>query len=237
MPSPVDTWLAHGDAAEADWGGHVTRLALRDDLGSGGAGLLLDLPALGQPFACVSNTCAPALRPARTKSCCADLDVTLTPNERDAITPALPEVATWMTGRDPRWADGTPAIFDGDTLRRPSKRCVFAAQGPEGLACALHVVEDASGRPRGTLKPMPCRLFPLVLVDLGEGRVLLSAVTRRTARHVGLPSATSFPCLRGDTTRDIPLVESVEDTLVELWGKRTARGIVRSVAAWRGRQG
>lgn len=229
-------WLSHGEAAEADWGRHVTRLAMRGDLGAGGEGLLLDLPALAQPFACRSRTCAPSLRPARTRSCCADLDVDVTPGERDAITAALPEVAAWMQTRDARWLTGSPETFDGDTLRRPGRRCVFAAQGPGGLTCALHAVEDETGRARGTLKPMPCRLFPLAVIDLGEDRLLLSAVTRHTAGPLGLPTAGSFPCLRGDTTRVTPLVQSVRDTIRELWGDTTWRAVRRAVLGWRRRQ-
>lgn len=231
----LQSWLAHGEAAEADWGAYVTRLAMRDDLGSGGEGLLLDLPALAQPFACVSAACAPALRAAGTRSCCADLDVELTPQERAAITAALPEIAAWMAPRDARW--GTPPeVFEGDRLLRPGRRCVFAAQDGTGLRCALHVVEDASGRARGSIKPMPCRLFPLIVIDLGEDRLLLTAVSRHVARDVGLPPARSFPCLRGDTTQTQTLVHGVRDTLVELWGEGAWRRMNRSVSGWRRRR-
>jgi hypothetical protein len=207
---------------------------MQDDLGFGGEGMLLDLPALAQPFACRSKTCAPSLRPARTRSCCADLVVELTPTEGDRIAAALPEVAAWMRPRDTRW-QSVPAILDGDLLVRSGGRCVFAAQDRHGLTCALHAVEDATGRPRGALKPMPCRLFPLVLVDLGEDRVLLTAVTRHTARRVGLPPPASFPCLRGDTTRTAPLARNVRDTIRELWGEEIWGAVRRSVAAWRRR--
>lgn len=232
-PVAVGDWLAQGEAAEADWGGHVTRLAVRGDLGYGGEGLLLDLPALAQPFACNSCACAPGLRAARTRSCCADLDVTLTPGERAAVTDALPAIAAWMAPRDARWRDDAPETLDGDTLRRPGGRCVFAAAGPTGLACALHAMEDAAKRPRGTWKPMPCRLFPLIVIDLGEENLLLSAVTRRTAGPMGLPPARMFPCLRGDTTTTTTLVHSVGDTLAELWGEATARVVHRAVERWR----
>jgi hypothetical protein len=136
-----------------------------------------------------------------------------------------------MGPRDPRWASAAPAPFADDSLARPDGRCVFAAPSGHGLTCGLHAVEDATGRPRGALKPMPCRLFPLIVVDLGEDRVLLSAVSTRTARHVGLPGARSFPCLRGDTTDAVPLYESVRDTIEALWGPAAWRAVRRAARA------
>lgn len=229
MPTSLSSWLAAGSVAEADWEAHVRRLALHGGLGYAADGLLLDLPALAQPHACRPATCAPGLRAAGSRSCCADLDVELTEPEVDALTVALPELTAFLAPRDPRWAGGAPDLLEGPVLRRPGGRCVFAATGPHGLACGLHALEDATGRARGTLKPMPCRLFPLVVVDLGEERTLLTAVHRTTARHVGLPPRR-FPCLLSDDRAS--LVRSARDTLEELWGPATARAIARAVRAY-----
>ncbi len=230
MNAELDEWLGAGSAAVADWAGHVRRLAQRGNLGAA-RGLLLDLPALAQPHACRSGTCAPGLREPRRRSCCADLDVEVTPGESARITEALAEVAAWMQPRDARWSGEAPERFDGSMLRRPGRRCIFAASDAAGLTCSLHAVEDATGRPRGALKPMPCRLFPLVVVDLGDGHVLLTALARHTSPLAGGGGAAAFPCLRrGD---DPTLAESAADTLEELWSRPVARAVVRAVARWR----
>ncbi len=230
MNADLDEWLGMGSAAIADWGGHVRRLAQRGNLGAA-RGLLLDLPALAQPHACRSGTCAPGLREPRRRSCCADLDVEVTPGEAGRITEALPLVAAWMKPRDARWQGGVPETMDGATLRRPGRRCVFAASNAEGLTCSLHAIEDETGRPRGALKPMPCRLFPIVVVDLGDNHVLLTALARHTSALAGGGGAAAFPCLRGEAGPT--LVESAADTLVELWSRATARAVVRAVERWR----
>lgn len=224
-----DDWLSAGDVPEADWSVHVVQLATRGELGRAGPGWLLDLPALAQPYGCDTGECTPGLRDRGSRSCCADLDVDLSEPELDAIDDALPEIAAHLAPRDPRWADGVPVWVEDGTLTRPGGRCVFATGS--GMRCSLHQVEDATGRPRGTLKPFGCRLFPLIVVALDDDRRLLSAVHRRTTRHVGLPSARSFPCLR-DAARP-PLVQSCRDTLTELFGPVTYRAMREAVTRYR----
>lgn len=221
-------WLASGAAPEADWPDHVRRLALRGELGWGAEGLLLDLPALRQAHACRPSGCTPGLRGAGARSCCADLDVEPTAAEAAAIAAALPEVAAFLAPRDARWADGAPAWLDGGVFTRPGGRCVFAATGGHGLSCGLHALEAQTGRARGALKPMPCRLFPLVVVDLGDDTVLLTAVHRSTGRYTGLP-ASRFSCLLGDEPTS--LARASRETLAELWGEPTARRILRAVGS------
>lgn len=225
----IDAWLEAGGGAEADWAPHVLRLANRGELDRVGD-LLLDLPALAQRHACRPRECTPGSRAPRTRSCCADLELGLTAGERRRIDAAMPEIAGWMRDRDPRWTDGAPAWEADGALVRSQRRCVFAVRTPEGLRCGLHQLEDATRRPRGALKPVPCRLFPLALVDLGDGR-LLTAVHRRTARALDAPAARSFPCLRDDPDRPV-LAEEMADTLAELFGASLARRVRRSVAAY-----
>jgi hypothetical protein len=228
--STLDRWLADGDAPEADWGGHVTRLANQGGLGDGGPRLLLDLPALAQPHACRTAACTPGLREAGQRSCCADLDVAPSADERAALAAAADELAAFYAPRDPRWAAGPPATLDDGVLTRPGRRCVFALRGAEGLSCGLHTLEDASGRPRGALKPLACRLFPLAVVDMGSAR-LLTAVHKRTARALGSQPARRFPCLKADA--GLPSVAETERALIaELFGERAARRILAAVVAW-----
>lgn len=234
--------------ADPDWSVHLLQLAARGELGRATPRLLLDLPALAQPWTCASAVCTPGLRAPDARSCCADLEVTPTAPERAAIHGAMDEIAAFMAPRDARWADGPPEVFAHDALRRPPDRradrsaeapapgktrprCVFALHTPQGLACGLHAVEDATSRPRGTLKPLPCRLFPLILVDIEDGRTLLSAIHPRTARLAGSRPARAFPCL--GIPEAATVAESCADTLTELFGARAARSAGSAAATWR----
>lgn len=230
----LDAWLDDGDAPEADWGAHLLRLATRGELGHVGRRWVLDLPALGQRHACRPLECTPGRRAPRTRSCCADLEVGLTAGEVAAIAGAEDELAAFLAPLDRRWAAGAPAWHDGaGGLLRPGRRCVFAVDPGDGLRCGLHRLEDATGRPRGALKPLPCRLFPLAVVDLDDGRRLLTAIHRSTARSLGAPPATRFPCLRSDPERPL-LIEEARDPLVDLVGARTFRAMRDRVREWAG---
>ncbi len=227
--------MTSADPNEADWTVHLLQLAARDNLGQAGRGRLLDLPALAQAWTCATGACTPGRRAPGARSCCADLELTPTADERAAIDAALPEIGAFLASRDPRWAAGAPAIYEGDSLRRPGRRCVFAAEGPEGLRCGLHELEDATARTRGTLKPLACRLFPLVVVEVDPQTTLLSAIHRNTARLAGSRPARAFPCIGAS---DAPTVaESCADTIAALWDTKAAKRAVAAVAGWRERAG
>lgn len=213
-PDELEDWLTAGDAPEADWASYVLRRALRGELGDGGPGILLDLPALVQPYACQTGACTPGLRARKSRSCCADLEVVVTASEEAAIRSAMPEIAE-VLGDDPRWQDGEPEVVVDGALCRSQRRCIFAKMGAAGLSCGLHELEDATGRPRGTLKPMPCRLFPLAVVELGDGRLLLTAIHRDTATSLATRPARVFPCLGASRT---PLYVSEREAITELFG-------------------
>jgi hypothetical protein len=220
----LQDWLE--DAPEADWQLHILKLANRGDLGRATAKLLLDLPALAQPYGCMSGECTPGRRAPRIKSCCADLEVSVSADEEARIRGAMSEITAAMAD-DPRWP--LDPVRDG-ALVRSEGRCVFAGLDPDGLRCRLHVLEDTTGRPRGALKPLPCRLFPLAIVDLGDGRQLLTAIHTRTARHLGSRSARSFPCLR-DGARP-PLWTHFRDDVVSIFGKRAWTGLSSAMSGY-----
>lgn len=217
---------------EDDWSVRLLQLAARGQLGQAGRGRLLDLPALAQPFVCATAACTPGQRAAKARSCCADLELAPTADERAAIEAALPELAAFLSPLDERWAAGPPPRFDGDTVLRPGRRCVFATMSADGLRCGLHQLEDASGRPRGALKPLACRLFPLVLVEIDDGSTLLSAVHPRTARLAGSRPASAFPCIGAAGAPTV--AESCADTIAAVWGPRAAKRVREAVADWAG---
>ena len=221
----LDAWLGEGTAVEADWSGHVTRLALRGGLGHAKKGaLLLDLPALAAPYACEPSQCTPGLRAPRTRSCCADLEVELSRAESAAIEAVLPAIAASLAPSDARWARGAATWQANGILARPGRRCVFAVLGADqALSCGLHGFEDENRLARGTVKPLPCRLFPLLVVELGGGQHLLTAVSRTNIKN-GVPSPRWFPCLR-DAARATTVADDTAETLVSLWGTRTAQSI------------
>ncbi len=223
---PVDDFLSAADTPDVDLGGWLLHLMARGRLLDLGGGVWADGLALGAPYACTPAACAPGRRAPRHRSCCADLEVTPSAEERARIEEVLAEPAL---ADDPRWRDGVPAVFDGEgALTRPGRRCVFARVGPDGLHCALHALEDARGWPRGRLKPMPCRLFPLALVALDDG-VLLTAVHRRTARALGSRPAAAFPCLHRAGAPSVAVSERA--TIEELFGKRAWKRLVAQLDA------
>ncbi|MDP2314709.1 MAG: hypothetical protein Q8P41_17530 [Pseudomonadota bacterium] len=223
------------DPSEADWTVHLLQLAARGNLGQAGKGRLLDLPALAQSWACSTGACTPGRRAPNARSCCADLELTPTEPERAALDAALPEIAAFLAPRDERWEHGAPALYDGDALRRPGRRCVFAVMGAEGLHCGLHALEDATARPRGSIKPLACRLFPLVLVEVDEDTTLLSAIHRNTARLAGSRPARAFPCIGAEGSPTV--AESCADTITALWGAKAAKRAREAAEGWRARAG
>jgi len=224
-------WLSHGDVSEGAWADLIVRRANQGALARAGA-LLFDLPALAQPFSCRSAECTPGMRAPRTRSCCADIEVPLAPWERRAVAKALPALADYLAPRDPRWARGAPEVFSGEQLARPDGRCVFAVLEKRGLRCGLQRFERREGLALGTLKPVPCRLFPLVLVDLGEGRRLFTALHRGTSALVDTVPPRRFPCLREDPERP-PLYRALRRETEGFLGRRTYRAIARAVSRWR----
>jgi hypothetical protein len=227
----LDRWLAHGDVQEGDWAALVVRRANARALARASR-FLLDLPALAQPFSCQSDECTPGMRGPRTRSCCADVAVALAPWERRALESALPALKEYLAPRDPRWRSGTPPILDGDSLRRPGGTCVFAVREARGLRCGLQNYERRVRLPPGTLKPLPCRLFPLLLVDLGAGQRLLTAVSQGTAGLVETYPARYFPCLRGDPARP-PLYRALRPLVREILGPSGYRVLARAAARYR----
>lgn len=194
-------------------------------------GVLVDRSVLTAHFSCVPDRCAPHPKRGRWRSCCADLEVPLTAGERlrlkrfglilkETVGRFEPRLMRLITNQK-----GAPPAFWLDVegyLRRPQQRCVFSAIDDRGrIRCHLYAVSRAVGVAISDLQPIACRLFPLVLVNLRRGRVLLTVLNRRNHRLWQAPAPNRFPCL-SDTTLPL-LVESMYSTLDWLFGKRFAR--------------
>ncbi len=224
----VNDWLDDQGAPEADWTRVVLQRAMSAQLGHGGEGVLLDMLALTQPHACRPHLCTPGMRGRTDRSCCADLEVSVADEEVDVIEQALPEIALAMQA-DPRWADAVPAWNEDGALVRHAdpgsrrKRCVFAESTPEGLRCVLHRLERETDREPGELKPLPCRLFPLALVAMGDGSVLVTAIHKKTARDLASRPARVFPCLSDGAP---PLYESEREVIESVLGAEVYDAIV-----------
>lgn len=163
-------------------------------------------------------------------SCCADLDVSPTAAERRAIGRHLPRVAALMAVRDGRWRAGAPPLYAGDprrpVLARPGRRCVFAFVGEGGLRCSLHDTAERSGLPVAALKPSPCRLFPLALLEHG-GRTILTASLGPVGAFLGAPPEKALACLPPGASDLPPLYVSCREAIEELYGRPFYRRLAR----------
>jgi hypothetical protein len=94
-------------------------------------------------------------------------------------------------GDGPFWLDE-----DGENLERPDDRCVFSKIDREGrILCHLfEYAEDAAVR-RREVQPLPCRLFPLVLLDMEDGRLGLTVMGPHNYKYVPTWHPRHFPCL------------------------------------------
>lgn len=218
-----------GDQGEGDWDVWVLgRMAAGAFLDVGG--ILVDLAVLDQRFECVSERCAPRTGRGRLRSCCADLDVALIGAEINRLRRHTRRLHLWLARREPRIADlpkeeeGRPFWLADDCahLTRPGGRCVFSAMDRRGrIRCHLHRYAKAHDLERQAVQPLPCRLFPLILVELPTGGVALTTLHRRTTRLVGTFPVSRFPCL-SDPTHG-PLRRALAKDLDWLFGKGFAR--------------
>ncbi len=190
-------------------------------------GVLVDESILDVRFACVPERCSPTVERGKFKSCCADLTVYLTKRERKRLEKYRKPLAKYMLEREPRlakrikgkkkkkrfWLDR-----DGDAFARPKKRCVFSLIDSEGrIRCHLHNFAAKNGIEQTDIQPVTCRLFPLILVDLEDGRVLVTAMNTDNYKAWGGKHPKFFPCLSDPKLP--PAIESMGPTLDWLFGE------------------
>jgi hypothetical protein len=193
----------------------------------------IDVPAVVQRrFSCVSHECAPSRRDAERRSCCADLDVDLTPEEIRDLGGAFEPIRDFLEARDPLWkrrrGSGPRFTFESTmqrsmdytrTLRRPRGRCVFSyMDGDNGLRCGVHAACIEHGLDLKKVKPRVCHMFPLLLTDLSDGRFFLTSMAdSRNAPLIDFDDHWRYPCLDSRAEWQ-PLYREMRETLIELFG-------------------
>lgn len=195
--------------------------------------ILVDRDVLTARFACLPDLCSPARSRGSKKSCCADLSVYLVDDERRRLLKREAELRTILAGREPRLArlmkKTRPFFLDADeiALARPERRCVFSALDSElRIRCHLHSIARALKVERNEIQPITCRLFPLVLVRLHGGQVLVTVLNARNYRAWGGGRhPKSFPCLEQPALP--PLLKTMGPTLDWLFGEGFALSLSR----------
>ncbi|MGC4115629.1 MAG: hypothetical protein QM765_13700 [Myxococcales bacterium] len=225
-PNPrLRAWLRSSSGEDAD-AGHEARADL-----SGGwdgwllrrmsagkivmvGGVLVDRDLLTQRFGCVAERCAPRAGRGPWRSCCADAEVALDGSEQRRL-------------RRIAKADLPEGWCEDGHLTRPGGRCVCSTIDGDGrIRCRLHRIARRLGVDQSDLQPLSCRLFPLIVVDLGQGRTALTLVSRTTFRLVGAHPPRRYPCL---SDPHLPLLtESLRGDLDWAFGKGFAQALARS---------
>lgn len=191
-------------------------------------GILVDRAVLEQRFRCVPNSCAPGRRERGTVSCCADVELVPSSAELRRLARLEAPLRAWIAPREPRVQTDEPGFWrtGGGCITRPGRRCVFSNVDPSGrIRCTLHAFARREQLPRERVQPLSCRLFPLILVDLGRSGVALTVVSKSTWRLVSAHRPQRYPCLRD--ARLPWLTESMRADLDWLFGAGFAAALAR----------
>lgn len=214
------------DVAGPDWETWLLRRMSRGEVMDVG-GVLVDRAVLRQRFACVSDRCAPGPGRGRYRSCCADACVSLSRAEDRRLASRGVDLLPWIAAREPRLRERRGRGFYREgaerDLARPGGRCVFSGLDQGRIVCHLHAYTKRARIDRGGLQPISCRLFPLIVVDCGDGRVLLTVVASHTRRLVSAHPPERYPCL--DDPSLPPLYESMRGDLDWVFGKGFAKAL------------
>jgi len=141
-----------------------------------------------------------------------------------------------MKAREPRLARLHGRHFyraEGELgLARPDGRCVFSELDGQGrIRCHLHAYAKQTQIDRGLLQPVSCRLFPLIVIDRGGGRVLLTVVASHTRRLVSAFPPSRYPCLADPSLP--PLHEAMRADLDWLFGDGFAQALTSAAISRR----
>lgn len=189
-------------------------------------GIMVDSVLLDARFACVPARCSPAVVRGRYRSCCADLSVTLSPTEKGRLLHRRKRLGEHLCRRETSVGVG-PSYWleqDGAALARPHGRCALSKiEKDSSIRCHLHAFARAQGVAIDALQPISCGLFPLALLALTPGRVLVTTLQETNHKLLGILPPKRFPCLSDPTLP--PLLESMSATLDRLFGDGFARAV------------
>jgi len=208
--SHFDGWLEKKEAGEGVF-----------NVGS----ILVDEQVLKTRFDCVPERCSPVRGRRRWRSCCTDVYVPLTPAEKRRLGHWKKELGGYLAGREPRLECHDGAFYldeEGEALCRPEGRCVFSLLDKRGrIRCHLHKFAKQNKIDQSDIQPYTCRIFPLLLILLDRGKILLTVLNKSNYKAFNTYAPKRFPCLADPSLP--PLVESMADTLDWLFGEGFAR--------------
>ncbi|MGI5861346.1 MAG: DUF3109 family protein [Myxococcales bacterium] len=234
----VKKWLAGLDVDDSDDAPDLD--AWRDRLKEAGrlikvGPVEVDRAVLEQRFACVPERCSPSEKRGKSRCCCADLEVELTRLEGRQLDSFKEPLNGYMAVEEPRLevAPGGKGRFwreeDRAVLCRPDGRCVFSLRDDAGrIRCHLHAFARKQGVQLSEVQPLTCRVFPLLLIVLGRGKLVLSVLAKHSFREVGSLHPRRFPCLSDPTLP--PIYESLSADLDWMFGQGFAGELARLAA-------
>jgi len=195
------------------------------DVGS----ILVDGKVMNARFDCVAERCSPVRGRRNWRSCCEDFHVPLSADEKDRLEHWSNELRLYLARCEPRLECGKGNFYldeEGGALCRPGGRCVFSHLDKRGrIRCCLHKFSRKHGISISDVQPYACRIFPLLLILLEQGRILLTVLDKSNYKAFNSYAPKSFPCLADPSLT--PLVESMAGTLDWLFGEGFAEELSR----------
>ncbi len=221
-------------------------------------GILVDVEnVVRRRYRCDTSCCvseAPR-RGGLAGDCCHGPEIRLAPGEGEALLAQLPGILPFMEPgprqavearlarhrREPKLALCRPVRVNGRAtghhalLHQPNGNCIFRFEGREGgrgfARCAIHAHLLQAGLPLWGIKPLTCWVWPLALVPLYDGRLLLTLHLLDTCMFTGEGRFhASRPCLLTQPP-DAPFVYAgVEQELRQLFGDPFYGHLLRAIA-------
>ena len=191
--------------------------------------ILVDEKVLKKRFDCVPERCSPVRGRRKWRCCCEDFHVPLSAGEKDRLARWSNELRLYLARCEPRLECGKGSFYldeEGGALCRPGGRCVFSQLDRRGrIRCHLRKFAERHGISRSDVQPYTCRMFPLLLILVDSGRILLTVLDKSNYKAFNTYAPKSFPCLADPSLP--PLVESMAGTLDWLFGEGFARELSR----------
>ncbi len=236
LDSKVRRWLEADEPDDTDSSGqkHFERWLRKKERGEDVVevgSILVDRSVLSTRFDCVPDRCAPVRGHRRWRSCCTDVYVPLTVAEKRRLAGKHRELFDYLARREPRLKNTRSRFYldeEGEALSRPGGRCVFSKLDGRGrIRCHLHGFARKKKLAQSDIQPYTCRIFPLLLILLDRGRILLTVLDKSNYKAFNTYPPWRFPCLVDPSLP--PLVRSMAGTLDWLFGQGFARELSRPV--------